>query len=335
MLIDANASLGNHDEAETTFYLAQSALQQQSPSVLIAMSGSLCERQELDRAIWCAREALKIDENVFGGRLQLASALVASGKGQHASQILLQELREDPGNVQALLLHADVLADTGRTNEALIKLHRVLELEPANVEAHIRGGKYAMEEGRWEEAFIAWGLVRRLEPTHQTASLYLAQTLLAMHRPVAAIPLLHEYIERLDEQTPRIAKVKLAELLLSADDHCMAIELLKPIVETMNEIDETALSVLKLLAFAYFANEQIDEGSSMSRKVLRYEPNCLSSIHNLAFAALTNHRYKSAWGWVNRGLKIDAQDDDIRRLRSRLIWSWIARGFQKLLGRFN
>ena len=92
MLIDANASLGHHDAAETAFYMAQDALEEPSANVLVAMSGSLLSRSLLDRAVWCAREALKIDSTVDGGRLRLASALVASGQGQQASQILLQEL---------------------------------------------------------------------------------------------------------------------------------------------------------------------------------------------------------------------------------------------------
>ena len=334
MLIDANAALGNHDAAETSFYMAQDALAEQSASILVSMSCSLCARKELDRAIWCAREALKIDQDVIGGRLQLANALVSSGNGQQASQILLQELREDPGNVQALLLHADVLAETGRTNEALIKLHRVLELEPANIEAHIRAGKFAIEESRWEEAFIAWGLVRRLSPEHSTASLHLAQTLVAMNRAPAALPLLQEYGERFDDSTPLITKVQLCELLLASGDHATAVKLLKPMCEVTPETDANYITILRLLAVGYFANNQIIEGAAVSRKVLKSDSKCLSSIHNLALASLTNQRYRSAWGWVNRGLAIDAYDDELRRLKSRLIWAWIGQSLKRLTCKF-
>ena len=81
MLIDAHASLENHDAAETAFYMAQDALDDSSAHVLVAMSSSLLSRSLVDRAVWCAREALKLDSNVEGGRLRLASALVSSGKG--------------------------------------------------------------------------------------------------------------------------------------------------------------------------------------------------------------------------------------------------------------
>lgn len=330
MLIDANASLGNHDAAETSFYMAQDALEEPSANVLVAMSGSLLTRALLDRAVWCAREALKIDSNVDGGRLRLASALVASGQGQQASQILLQELREDPGNVQALLLHADVLADSGRTNEALIKLHRVLELEPANVDAHIRAGNFAMEEERWEEAFIAWGLVRRLFPSHPTACLHLAQSLIAMQRPTAAGPLLQEYVEQMNESTPMTEKILIAELLLVSSEADVATSLLKPLQKSIMEDDPLKVKFLRLLALSMFASGNIDEGAAISRKILRFDPDCVSSIHNLALTAMKNNRYRSAWGWVRRGLAVDPLDNDLRRLRTRLIWDGVRQFIRKL-----
>ncbi len=333
MLIDAHASIEDHDAAETSFYLAQDALSEPSASVLVAMSGSLLSRQLLDRATWCAREALKIDSGVQGGRLRLASALVASGKGQQASQILLQELREDPGNVQALLLHADVLAESGRTNEACIKLHRVLELEPANVDAHIRAGQFAMEDERWEEAFIAWGLVRRLCPSHPTASLHLAQTLLAMQRPEAARPLLKEYLERMDSSADQEEKLLVSKLLLTADEPTMATSLLDPLSRELEDADPNKVVCLRLLAVTFFASGKLDEGAAVSRKVLRFDPQCVSSIHNLALSALSNERYTSAWGWMRRGLAIDPHDDELRRLRSRLLWSQIMQVLRKLVGR--
>ncbi|MDP7005810.1 MAG: tetratricopeptide repeat protein [Phycisphaerales bacterium] len=328
MLIEANAELGNHDTAETCFYMAQDALPDTSANVLIAMSGSLLTRNEYERAIWCAREAIKLDSNVIGGRLQLAGALVASGQSQQASQILLQELRVDPGNIQALLLHADVLADSGKTNEALIRLHRVLELEPANIGAHIRAGTYAIDDKRWEEAFIAWGLVRRLLPEHPTACLYLAQSLIAMHRLTSARPLLQEYVERMDANSSSDEKIHVAKLLISSGEPIIATSILEPLSIELDDDNPKKVKCLRLLAVTLFAVEKNDDGSAISRKVLRLDSKCISSMHNLALAAVKNQRFRTAWGWVSRGLAVDPLDNDLRRLRSRLIWEGVARFFR-------
>jgi tetratricopeptide (TPR) repeat protein len=332
MLVDANAAIGNHDAAETAFYMAQDALEEPSANVLVAMSGSLLSRSLFERAVWCAREALKIDAQVAGGRLRLASTLVASGQGQQASQILLQELREDPGNVQALLLHADVLAESGRKNEALIRLHRVLELEPANVDAHIRAGRFAIEEQRWEEAFIAWGLVRRLDPSHPTACLHLAQTLLAMHRPTAAKPLLQEYVDRMDDRKSVEETIFIAELLLASGEPSVASTLLETLRPSLSDEHPMKVKCLRLLALSMFTMGNVDDGAAISRKVLRFDPNCIASIHNLALASVKNNRYRAAWGWVRRGLSVDPLDNDLRRLRSRLILEGLVKFVRKLWG---
>ena len=79
-----------------------------------------------------------------------------------------------------------------------------------------------------------------------------------------------------------------------------------------------------------FASDNMDEGAAISRKVLRYDPDCVSSIHNLALSAMKNDRYRSAWGWVRRGLSVDPLDNDLRRLRTRLIWDWMRQFARKL-----
>ena len=327
MLIDARTSLDDHDGAETTFYLAQDALVETSAIVLVAMCESLLIRELWDRAAWCAREAMKLDQDVQGGRIRLASALIAKGEGQQASQLLLRELRQDPGNVQALLLHADLLVETGRHQEAMMKLHRILELEPANVQAHVRAGAIAMEDQRWEESFIAWGLVRRLDPSHPTASLYLAKTLLAMGRNETARPILQERLDRMGDSESRESKLEMATLLLQAGEPAMAVPLLDELAKDRSDTEQ-----LRLLAVALFASDQRDEGAAVSRRVLRLQPDCIASMHNLALAAFSSNRYKSAWGWVQKGLKVDANDEELRRLRSRLIWKSIRSFFERLIG---
>ncbi len=326
-LIDARAGMSEHDAAETAFYMAQDALPGPSAIVLVAMSESLSERGDLDRATWCAREALKIDPDVIGGRLRLANVLSASGDAQQAAQLLLRELRDDPGNVQALLLHADVLASAGRAGEALLKLQRVLELEPANLDAHVRAGDLAMAANRWDEAFIAWGLVRRLDPGHLVAPMRLAEILIALGQAELAGPFAREFLTRLGESATTEDRQRCAEILLAAGDAEAAAEILEQL-----EGDRTDVDILRMHAVALFRCGKRDEGAAASRRVIRLEPTCTASLHNLAMAAMADDRYRAAWGWVRRGLASDPQDESLRRLRSKLVWSAIARAGRWLIG---
>ena len=122
---------------------------------------------------------------------------------------------------------------------------------------------------------------------------------------------------------PKLSANKLYDLILDIYE------------ENLSKTSKNFIKILRLLAVGYFANGQLDEGSAVSRKVLKHDSKCLSSIHNLALASLTNHRYRSAWGWVNRGLAIDAYDDELRRLKSRLIWAWVGKNIKKLTSKFS
>ena len=187
-----------------------------------------------------------------------------------------------------------------------------------------------MSEERWEEAFIAWGLVRRLYPGHPTACLHLAQALIAMQRPSAAGPLLQEFVEQMDESSPLSEKILISELLLVSSEPESATTLLEPLQKTIADDNSLKVKYLRLLALSLFDSGSIDEGAAISRKVLRFEPDCVSSIHNLALAAMKNNRYRSAWGWVRRGLTVDPLDNDLRRLRSRLIWDGMTQIVRKI-----
>src|SRR5687767_4705032 len=57
--IESHVRMGNHDEAETAFYLAQQMLASPSAQCLAVMAESLIERGLYERADWCLKEALR------------------------------------------------------------------------------------------------------------------------------------------------------------------------------------------------------------------------------------------------------------------------------------
>ncbi len=86
--------------------------------------------------------------------------------------------------------------------------------------------------------------------------------------------------------------------------------------------DGDSAGLLRKLALARFRSGDRDGGVAASRRVVRLEPQCVVSVHNLALAALENRRLAVASGWIARGMRIDRHDDGMRRLRMRL---WLAR----------
>ncbi len=356
--IDALSRLGRHDEAETTFYMAQHALPEPCPHCLAAIAESLIERRDYDRAGWCLRESLRLEPHLPRLRARLAAVLAATGRPQRALQMYLRDLRDDPGNIDTLLDYGELLIDLGRLPEASEKFRRVLELEPANVDAHYRLGQVAMASGRFEQAHLEFGLVLKLDRRFPLIRLSLAEALLKRHDLDAARQCLRDELDewsqegaldrgpaegrddRLptdrgrdtlpEEAEPMTWSVddyeRFGDLLVQAGMTAEAAVMFEHAMEGGNDSGDSRCespALLRKLAIARFRSGDTAGGVAASRRVLRFDPNCVASIHNLALAALRAGQLRIAAGWVGRGLRVDRHDDGLRRLRMKTWLAWV------------
>lgn len=120
---------------------------------------------------------------------------------------------------------------------------------------------------------------------------------------------------------------RVARLLLEAQEPAKAATLLEHAVAQQETPD-----LLRQLALSRFLAGDRDGGTAASRRVLRLDPVCVRSMHNLALAALEQGQVRIAAGWVSRGLRVDRNDDGLRRLRMRVYlaflrsaWKWLFR----------
>ncbi|MCP3902977.1 MAG: tetratricopeptide repeat protein [Planctomycetes bacterium] len=353
--IDALARLGDHDEAEATFYLAQHALEEPGPHCFAAVAESLIDRRQYERAGWCLKEALRLEPQMPRLRARLAAVLAATGKPQRALQMYLRDLRDDPGNIDTLLDFGELLIDLGRHPEAAEKFRRVLELEPANVDAHERLGHIAMASGRWEQAHLEFELVLKLDPQFPLIRLALGRALLERGHLEAARQCLRDEMDdwlqegaddrprpisrnrysiraALPDSSPTGAEdggigplrndevcVRFGDLLLDAELPTEAAKLYQLAIAVRAE----SAPILRKLAIARFRSDDLDGGVAASRRVLRFDPKCVASIHNLALAALGAGQLRVASGWIARGLRVDRHDDGLRRLRMQHWLAWM------------
>ncbi|MCI0362671.1 MAG: tetratricopeptide repeat protein [Phycisphaerales bacterium] len=345
--IDCQIRLALHEEAETTFYLAQNALEDPSAQCFAVMAESLILRKQFDRAEWCLKEALRLEPSMPRLRARLACVSHATGKSERAVQLYLRELRDDPGDIQTILEYGQLLLDLERLPEAAEKFRRVLEIEPANLIAHFELGRIAMVGRRYEQAHLEFELVLKLDSGYPAVRMMIGQVLLLRGRPQEARTYLLEECQRvrarLDDpgikegpaapptsaapvdnndvsgQRPDLSDddlPQLAALLLEADEPGPAAQILEAAVK----LNPTA-DLLRQLALAHFRAGDLTGGRLASRRVLKLDPACVRSMHNLALAALQIDRLRIASGWIKRGLRVDHHDDGLRRLRMRV---WIA-----------
>lgn len=326
--MQSHLRLGDHDEVEATYYLAQHALDEPSPHCLAVMAESLIDRHLHERAGWCLREALRLEPSMPRLRARLGSVLAATGKPHRALQMYLRDLRDDPGNIDTLLDYGELLIDLGRLPEAAEKFRRVLEIEPANIDAHVLLGQIAMRSRQYEQAYVEFELVAKLDPEYLQARFDLADVLLRRGRVDEARQALLEglsQLKRRDDAEARDADLdRVSRLLLDAGLYAEAQE----VAQQAMDRDGATAELWRRMALARFQSGDREGGTAASRKVLRLDPNCLRSMHNLALAALEEGRIVVAGGWIRRGLRLDRHDEGLRRLRTRL---WLA-ALRKLIG---
>ena len=90
--------------------------------------------------------------------------------------------------------------------------------------------------------------------------------------------------------------------------------------------------LLRQLALARFRAGDREGGAAASRRVLRHEPACIRSMHNLALAALQRNQLRLAAGWIRRGMQVNRHDDGLRRLRMRLWMSTVRDRMRRATG---
>lgn len=324
--IDSLVCLDRDEEAETVFHLATQCVEE-CPRSLAAVAESLLRRGLHARAEWCLREAMRLEPTLPRLRARLAAVFAETDRAERAVQLYWRELRESPGDIETLLDFGDLLVRLNRLAEAEERFRRVLELEPANVVAHRRLGDLSLQTGRFERSLLEYELVSKLDPSAGAIHADLAECLLAMGRRDDAWEHLQAELDLWNADESEAEAERVGVLLLRAGRPLAAIPLLECATEAVPDAD-----TLRQLALARYQTGDLRGGVAVSRAVLELDPGCVRSRHNIGLAMLRAGRVRSAAVWVRSGLRIDPNDDGLRRLRMRVIAARVQRGIAALIG---
>ena len=207
----------------------------------------------------------------------------------------------------------------------------MLDFEPANVPIRAGLARLLSSLGQYERALVEWQIVRKLDPERLGVDLALGAVENQLGRfPEARRSLLRAYEKYRDQHGPLGADPdelsRLANLLLQVDLSTEAVELM----ETACAASPEDLEFLRLLATARFRAHDLRGGMMTSRRVLRRDPGCTISMHNLALGAFQRGRLRIASAWIRRGLRLEPSDEGLRRIRVRI---WLMRLGWRSLGR--
>ncbi len=325
---------GRHEEAETAFYLAEMAMDSASPMCLLEISVSLIARGKYRKAGWCLREAMKMEPGLPRIRLRLAEVHASTGRLDRALQLCGREVREDPGNIDALSLYAELLESSGRNSEAIETLRRILDFEPADLPARQGLARLLNRMGHPQRSLVEWQILRKLDSNHHGVDIEIGEVLMQLDRSAEArISLLLAHEQACDQLehlgADQVELSRLSSMLLDAHLADEAVVLMEAAYEVAPDDPET----LRLLALARYGSGDSRGGMTISRRIIRLDPGCQISMHNLALAALQRGRLRVSWEWVRRGLKRYPGNDGLRRIRLRILFDATAGRFHKWLER--
>jgi tetratricopeptide (TPR) repeat protein len=329
--IEAYTHLGQHDQAELMFYLAQQR-EPRNVEALIAMADSLLGRELHEKAIWCLKEALEVSPDQDGVHARLAEAYAATGRHERARQLYLRELRRNPGDIDTLLDLGALLVEMNRGQEASEKFRRVLELDPEDVDAHFQLARLAEMQGDAEEAIRQFDVVHRLDADFPGVRRRLASLLMDRRTrdPKRVDDLLQRELTRFENEPERFeaaALVELGNLLLDAGLTREASRVLKRLVEVSGK----DAGAHHLLSVALLELGEIEAGKEAARTALSIDDRLVPAMHNLAIACLRERRWRRARKWLKRARKVEPDEASLRRLSYAIFWYAIRDTIGRLL----
>ncbi len=147
------------------------------PESRILEAQRLCEKAstqatkgELPKAASIYRRALELNPSLQSARRALAMVLLESGKSDDAIDVLLDALKTDPRDHEALVILGNHYArQDGQHDVALSLIRRACEVAPDDPVAHNSLGALLLEKDQAEEAVTEFDTALALDPTMANA----------------------------------------------------------------------------------------------------------------------------------------------------------------------
>lgn len=322
--IAAYAQLGDHDRAEEMFYLACQH-DQENPHAFFNIAGSLLERGQVDRAIWCLKHVRQLDPDITDVYPRLAEAYWMKGNHEKARRYFSRHLRLHGDDAAALLDLGRLLMVMDRPVEAADRFRQATQIDASNAAAHFELAQLALRADHLDQAQAGFELVLRLEPDQSLAHQKLAIVALRRKDTDAAFTHLRAALAAGPRYDLRAAAEELGRLLLETG---MPFEA-TAVFRTLSEKFPGDSGLWHQLSVALFMDRRFAAGMRAARKAVKRDPRCLIAMYNLSVAHLQHNEFGRSRYWLGRALKIDPNDRRLHALRRRIrvihLRHWLAK----------
>jgi len=226
--------LGSGRAGDAEPYLKAAATQDDTPdsSQKLALADYYITFDKPDQAVEVLN-AIKASPNKrVAGRANTRLAYLDYLKTRSGSayKTLDDVLRDDPGNTEALITKARLLASDKKLSDALATLAKATAAEPTNVQALFLTGTIHADNGNVDEAIKAYNEVLKLTPRSAAVKVRLAKLLLVKGDADTALSLAQEGYDL--DRTNAEAQLTLARSLIAKRESARAAPLVKTLVTT-------------------------------------------------------------------------------------------------------
>jgi tetratricopeptide (TPR) repeat protein len=228
--------------------------------------------------------------------MALAAEHHKEGRTDDAERLYRRALRDNPRNVDALRLLAQIAAKAGRTDDAEMLLARAIEIAPDFIQALVDLGQLRKDEDRYSEALACFDRVLALEPSHVQAHFLRAGTL-------ARASFTHEAVDayrRCLELRPAHlgARLGLGHVLKAVGDYDGAVASYDACIRQAPEFGETYWSLANLKTYRF-------DDATIAEMEKRTASGNVQSDVNFLFALAKAYEdrddYERAWDAYRRG----------------------------------
>ena len=323
--IHAYAELGQHDQAEQMFYLAQE-LDDQCPHCFYHMGGSLAARGLTERAIFCWNRVLKLEPNYIGINRRIAEVNRAQGRRDIAREYYLRELRDDPGNTDVLFDLAELAVESDEQEAAIAKFEQIVELDPRNLEARFALGKLFLGKGEQQKALSCFEAVAVLsggQPSITEFDWRLGEALLACGRAHEAKPHLQAAVS--NDPDNREILALLANVLLETGNASRAADCYRRLLA----VDERSAVAHHKLARCLTLLGRNEAASDHCSRALELDPSDTEALLLGAGADASLGRWKPARLRLQKLSELDPNNLDAKKLSASLWRMRIRRFFNR------
>jgi tetratricopeptide (TPR) repeat protein len=263
------------------------------------------EKNELEKAIECFKEALKIDPNDIDAPVNIGMAYAIQGKYDDAVFYYNKAIKVRPDNVGAYHNLGVLLADQGRTDEAIAVFRKGLEHAKTKHALHSCLGTIFLEQGKIDEAIYELQASVNMKPDIRALN-NLGMALTIKGRTDEAL----RYFKKAVGLAPKNieAHYNIATILLSQNKLEEAIDEYEKVLS----INPTYAKAHVKLAIALSHLGWLDEAIDHLTEATKIEPNNPTAFFNLAGALADKGLVDEAIGNLHKAVDLAPEDAEAR-----------------------